>query len=324
MVATTRSPTAAISTPTGTEALAAAVPPSSPPGATCEVLHWQAGRFRLALPQALVMGIVNVTPDSFADGGRHFDERQAVQRCERLVQEGADMLDIGGESTRPGAPAVPAAEELQRVLPVVRAAVTLGVPVSVDTSKADVMRAVLDAGADIINDVRALREPGALQACAAHPSAGLCLMHMVGDPATMQSLAVYDDVTRQVTAFLADRLQQVLQAGIAAERVVLDPGYGFGKTLEQNCQLLAQQARLLALGRPLLVGLSRKAMLGTLTGGKPAHERAAASVAAALAAAEAGASILRVHDVAATVDALRVWRRLRQPFPAPALNSSRP
>ena len=319
MVATTPSPAAAMSTPQSADALAAAAPPSSPPGASYAVLHWQAGRFRLALPQALVMGIVNVTPDSFADGGQHFDERRAVQRCEQLVQEGAHMLDIGGESTRPGAPAVPAAEELQRVLPVVRAAVTLGVPVSVDTSKADVMRAVLDAGADIINDVRALREPGALQACAAHPSAGLCLMHMVGDPATMQSLAVYDDVTRQVAAFLADRLQQVLQAGIAAERVVLDPGYGFGKTLEQNCQLLAQQARLLALGRPLLVGLSRKAMLGTLTGGKPAHERVAASVAAALAAAEAGANILRVHDVAATVDALKVWRRLRQPFPAPTL-----
>ena len=328
MVATTPSPAAAMPTPPSTDALAAAAPPSSPPGASYAVLHWQAGRFRLALPQALVMGIVNVTPDSFADGGQHFDERRAVQRCEQLVQEGAHMLDIGGESTRPGAPAVPAAEELQRVLPVVRAAVTLGVPVSVDTSKADVMRAVLDAGADIINDVRALREPGALQACAAHPSAGLCLMHMVGDPATMQSLAVYDDVTRQVAAFLADRLQQVLQAGIAAERVVLDPGYGFGKTLEQNCQLLAQQGRLLALGRPLLVGLSRKAMLGTLTGGKPAHERVAASVAAALAAAEAGANILRVHDVAATVDALKVWRRLRQPFPAsntaPALSSPRP
>jgi dihydropteroate synthase len=281
-------------------------------------LLWQAGRYRLALHQALVMGIVNVTPDSFADGAQHFDERQAVQHCERLVREGADLLDIGGESTRPGAPPVPAAEEMRRVLPVVRAAITLGVPVSVDTSKAEVMRAVLDAGADIINDVRALREPLALQTCAAHPSAGLCLMHMVGDPATMQSLAVYDDVTREVAAFLAAQLQRVLQAGVAAERVALDPGYGFGKTLDQNCQLLAQQGELLALGRPLLVGLSRKSMLGTLTGGKPAHERVAASVAAALAAVEAGAHVIRVHDVAATVDALKVWRRLRQPFVAPA------
>ncbi len=330
MVPTLPSTTGAISAPTLAGAVATAAQPSSPPAATREVLHWQAGRFRLVLPQALVMGIVNVTPDSFADGGQPFDERRALQRCEQLVQEGADILDIGGESTRPGAPPVPAAEELKRVLPVVRAAVTLGLPISVDTSKAEVMRAVLDAGADIINDVRALREAQALQTCAAHPSAGLCLMHMVGEPATMQSLAVYDDVTRQVAAFLAAQLQRVLQAGVAAERVVLDPGYGFGKTLEQNCQLLAQQARLLALGRPLLVGLSRKAMLGTLTGGKPAHERVAASVAAALAAAEAGAHVIRVHDVAATVDALKVWRRLRQPFVAPApaqspvLSSRRP
>ena len=291
---------------------------SATPEATHQLLHWQAGRFRLALRQALVMGIVNITPDSFSDGGQKVDPRQALQRCEQLVREGAHILDIGGESTRPGAPPVPAAEELRRVLPVVRAAVTLGVPVSVDTSKAEVMRAVLDAGADIINDVRALREPLALQTCAAHPSAGLCLMHMVGDPATMQSLAVYDDVTRQVAAFLAAQLQRVLLAGVAAERVVLDPGYGFGKTLEQNCQLLAQQAQLLALGRPLLVGLSRKGMLGTLTGGKPAHERVPASVAAALAAVEAGAHVVRVHDVAATVDALKVWRRLRQPFVAAA------
>ncbi len=276
-------------------------------------LRWQAGRYRLMLQQALVMGIVNVTPDSFSDGGQSFDTAAALRRCEQLVQEGADLLDIGGESTRPGAPAVPAAEELRRVLPVVQAAVTLGVPVSVDTSKAEVMRAVLDAGADIINDVQALRAPQALQICAAHKSAGLCLMHMVGTPTTMQSQAVYDDVTQQVLAFLATQLQRVLQAGVAAERVVLDPGYGFGKTLDQNCQLLAEQQQLLALGRPLLVGLSRKSLLGQLTGGKPAHERLAASVAAALAAVEAGAHVVRVHDVAATVDALKVWRRLRQP-----------
>ncbi len=290
-------------------------------------LHWQAGRYRLNLHQALVMGIVNVTPDSFSDGGQHFDERTARQRCERLVAEGAQLLDIGGESTRPGAAPVPAAEELRRLLPVVRAAVTLGVPVSVDTSKAEVMQAVLQAGADIINDVNALRAPQALQVCAAHSTAGLCLMHMPGTPATMQALAVYDDVTQQVLEFLSKQMQRVLQAGVAAERVVLDPGYGFGKTLDQNCELLARQRLLLALGRPLLVGWSRKSMLGTLTGGKPAHERLAASVAAALALAEAGAHVIRVHDVAATVDALKVWRRLRQPVvpaAAPTLSSPPP
>ncbi len=260
------------------------------------------------------MGIVNVTPDSFSEGGAGLDAHAALQRCEQLVAEGAQLLDIGGESTRPGAQPVPAAEELRRVLPVVRAALTLGVPVSVDTSKAEVMRAVLDAGADIINDVNALRASGALQACAAHPSAGLCLMHRVGTPATMQSLAVYDDVTQQVLAFLAEQLQRVLQAGVARDRVALDPGYGFGKTLDQNCQLLAEQRLLLALGQPLLVGLSRKSMLGVLTGGKPPQQRMAASIAAALAAAENGAHVLRVHDVAATVDALKVWRRLRQPY----------
>ena len=289
--------------------------PTAPP---VPPLHWQAGRYRMLLRQALVMGIVNVTPDSFSDGGQSFDAAAALRRCEQLVLEGADLLDFGGESTRPGAPPVPAAEELRRVLPVVQAAVTLGVPVSVDTSKAEVMRAVLDAGADIINDVQALRAPQALQTCAAHASAGLCLMHMVGTPATMQSQALYDDVTQQVLAFLAAQLQRVLQAGVAAERVVLDPGYGFGKTLDHNCQLLAEQRQLLVLGRPLLVGLSRKSLLGQLTGGKPAYERVAASVAAALVAVEAGAHVIRVHDVAATVDALKVWRRLRQPFVRPA------
>lgn len=259
----------------------------------------------------LVMGIVNITPDSFSDGGRYFSEAQALQRCEALLAEGADILDIGGESTRPGAPPVPADEELRRVLPVVHAAVRLGVPVSVDTCKAEVMRAVLDAGADIINDVKALRGPQALQAIAAHPLAGVCLMHMPGEPSTMQSLAVYEDVTREVGEFLAAQAARVQAAGISAERIVLDPGYGFGKTLEHNCQLLMQQAQLLALGLPLLVGLSRKSMLGALTGGRPAAERGPASLAAALAAVEAGAHIVRVHDVAATVDALKVWRSVR-------------
>ena len=276
-------------------------------------LHWQTTRHRLRLDRALVMGIVNVTPDSFSDGGHCYSKGTALQRCEALLAEGADIIDIGGESSRPGALEVPADEELRRVLPVLRAALRLGVPVSVDTSKAEVMRAVLDAGADIINDVRALRDPQALQTVAGHPLAGVCLMHMPGEPNTMQSLAVYEDVTREVGEFLAKQATRLQAAGIAAERIVLDPGYGFGKTLEQNCQLLMQQAQLLDLGRPLLVGLSRKSMLGALTGGRVATERGPASLAAALAAVEAGALIVRVHDVAATVDALKVWRSVRAP-----------
>ena len=284
-----------------------------------DLMHWQTARFRLALDRVLVMGIVNVTPDSFSDGGLAFGREQALHRCEALVREGADILDIGGESTRPGAPEVPAAEELRRVLPVVLAAVKLGVPVSVDTSKSEVMRAVLDAGADIINDVHALGQPQALQACAAHPTAGVCLMHMRGVPANMQSLAVYDDVTREVAEFLAARVQCARAAGIGAERIAVDPGYGFGKTLEQNCELLAQQRQLLALGQPLLVGLSRKSMLGAMTGGRPASERLAASLAAAVAAVEQGAHVVRVHDVAATVDALKVWRALH---PVPTVSAA--
>jgi dihydropteroate synthase len=287
--------------------------PSKPDHAATDrpATHWQTARHRLALDRVLVMGIVNVTPDSFSDGGLAFDESAAQRRCETLVREGADILDIGGESTRPGAPEVTVDEELRRVLPVVRAAVTLGVAVSVDTSKAEVMRAVLAAGADIVNDVRSLREPGALQACAEHPQAGVCVMHMKGEPATMQSLAVYDDVTREVTAFLAAQAQRLQAAGITAERIALDPGYGFAKTLEHNCRLLAGQAQIARLGHALLVGVSRKSMVGQLTGGKPAGERLPGSLAAALAAVETGAQILRVHDVGATVDALKVWRALR-------------
>lgn len=290
--------------------------PAETTPATCS--HWQTARFRLPLDRVRIMAIVNVTPDSFSDGGLAFDAAAALQRCEALVRQGADLLDIGGESTRPGAPAVPADEELRRVLPVVRGAVTLGVPVSVDTSKPEVIRAVLDAGADIINDVRALRDPQALAACAAHPTVGVCLMHMPGEPGTMQSLAVYDDVTREVGAYLAVQAASAVHAGIAADRIALDPGYGFGKTLDHNCQLLREQRQLLSLGHPLLVGLSRKSMLGTLTGGRPAAERVVASVTVALAAAEAGAHVVRVHDVADTVQAFAVWRAVR-PCPAPAV-----
>jgi dihydropteroate synthase len=271
------------------------------------LVHWQAGRFRLDLSKRpLVMGIVNVTPDSFSDGGHHAALPDAAAACERLVAQGADILDIGGESTRPGSQPPPLEVELARVMPVVRHAVRLGVPVSVDTSRPEVIAAALAAGADIVNDIRALRWPGAMDAVAAHPTAGVCLMHMQGEPATMQQAPHYVDVTSEVAAFLATRLACATAAGIASERIVLDPGYGFGKTLEHNLALFGRQQDLLALGRPLLVGWSRKGTLGQLTG-RPVDQRQAASIGAALAAVARGARVVRVHDVAATVDALTVW-----------------
>ena len=270
-------------------------------------MHWQTSRFSIALTQPRVMGIVNVTPDSFSDGGRFVDPALAMAHCERLLHEGADMLDIGGESTRPGAATPSPQEELARVLPVLRHAVTLGVPVSVDTSAPEVMRAALDLGVDIVNDVRALQRPGALACVAAYPAAGICLMHMRGEPGAMQSAPVYADVVEEVAQFLQARCLAVQAAGISADRIVLDPGIGFGKTSEHNLALLAGQAQLLGLGRPLLIGWSRKSTLGAITGRGPG-ERAVASAVAALLAVQRGASIVRVHDVAATVDALKVWR----------------
>ena len=270
-------------------------------------MHWQTSRFSIDLTQTRVMGIVNVTPDSFSDGGRHFEPHAAQDHCERLVAEGADMLDIGGESTRPGASTPTPAEELARVLPVLRHAVTLGVPISVDTSSPQVMRAALELGVDIVNDVRALQRPGALACVAAHPKAGICLMHMLGEPGAMQAAPMYADVVAEVTQFLRARSAVAQQAGIAANRIVVDPGIGFGKTAAHNLLLLQHQAELLKAGRPLLVGWSRKSTLGAVTG-RAVADRTAASVAAALLAAQRGASILRVHDVAATVDVLKVWR----------------
>ncbi|MBX3634413.1 MAG: dihydropteroate synthase [Rubrivivax sp.] len=257
------------------------------------------------------MGIVNVTPDSFSDGGRHVDTAAAIAHCEALLREGADILDIGGESTRPGATPPSAEEEAARVLPVLRAALTLGVPVSVDTSRTALMREALDLGVDIVNDVRALRRPGALEALAAHGSAGVCLMHLRGEPDTMGEQAQYGDVVAEVTGFLRSRTQDLVAAGVAAERIVVDPGIGFAKTAAHNLALLQRQGELLAIGRPLLVGWSRKGTLGQITG-RPVGERLAASVAAALAAVARGAAIVRVHDVAATVDALKVWRAAQQ------------
>jgi dihydropteroate synthase len=270
-------------------------------------MHWQTARFRIPLHRPQVMGIVNVTPDSFSDGGACLDPPAAIAHAEQLLAEGAHMLDIGAESTRPGAHAPDTDEELQRLLPVLRVATGWGVPVSVDTSNPAVIRAALELGVDIVNDVRALQRPGALAAVAAHPQAGLCLMHMRGEPGTMQAEPVYDDVVLAVRDFLRERLGAARAAGIADARIVLDPGIGFGKTPAHNLELLRRQAELLDLGRPLLLGWSRKSTLGLLTG-KPARERQAASVAAALLAVHAGARIVRVHDVAATVDALKVWQ----------------
>jgi dihydropteroate synthase len=269
-------------------------------------MHWQTSRYRIDLLQARVMGIVNVTPDSFSDGGQHATTSAALAHCEQLLAEGAHILDIGGESTRPGAVTPSDAEELARVLPVLRQALKLGVPVSVDTSSVAVMQAALALGVDIVNDVRALRRPGAVECLAAHPQAGIGLMHMRGEPNTMQGLADYDDVVLAVRDFLRARLSDMQAAGIAADRVVLDPGIGFAKTHEHNLALLARQGELLDVGAPLLVGWSRKSSLGLITG-RPAAQRLAASVAAALIAVQRGAAIVRVHDVAATVDALKVW-----------------
>jgi len=271
---------------------------------TTTMTHWQTTRYRIDLTRPRVMGIVNVTPDSFSDGGRL--GLDAIRHCEQLVAEGADMLDIGGESTRPGSQAITVEEELGRVLPVLEAALTLGVPISIDTKKAAVMREVLARGADIVNDIDALQAPGALDAVAAHPSCGICLMHMRGDPLTMQHRPRYDDVVTEVREFLTDRLRALRDHRVAAERIALDPGIGFGKSVEHNLELLRRQRELLALGRPLLVGWSRKSTLGAITG-REVSERLAGSVAAALAAVQGGASVLRVHDVAATVDALKVW-----------------
>ena len=278
---------------------------------------WHTGRFRLVLDRVHLMGIVNVTPDSFSDGGRFLDPGAAITHAEQLVAQGADLLDLGAESTRLNATPVAAEEEWRRLQPVLAEVVRWGVPVSVDTHKPEVMRAALDAGADLINDVRALTTRGALQALATHPSAGVCLMHSRGDPTTMQTLAQYGDVVEDVASFLAERFQAASAAGIAAERIVLDPGYGFAKTMEHSVELLARQAALLTrlaqagVERPLLAGLSRKGTVGRLTG-RPVEQRLAGSLAAALLAVQRGARVLRVHDVAETVDVLKVWQAVDQ------------
>jgi len=271
-------------------------------------VHWSTSRFELDLSAPKVMGIVNITPDSFSDGGQHATTATALAHAERLVAEGADILDLGGESTRPGSVALGLQDELDRVLPVLKVVARWGVPVSIDTYKPEVMQAALDAGADIINDIWALRQGDALGVVAAHPRCGICLMHMHRDPQTMQLSPMADPVLPAVKAFLAQRADALRAAGVAASRVVLDPGIGFGKTVRQNFSLLAQQPELLSLGYPVLAAWSRKSSLGQVTGHERPADRQAASVAAALLALERGARVLRVHDVRATVDALRVWQ----------------
>ena len=262
------------------------------------------GRFELSLTRPLVMGIVNVTDDSFSGDGLAGDAARAVEHGLRLVEEGAQILDIGGESSRPGAAPVSADQELARVLPVLEGLRDSGVPISVDTAKPEVMRAALAGGADMINDIAALRAPGALEAVAARACA-VCLMHMQGEPRTMQQAPHYADVVGEVARFLDERVAAAMAAGIARERIVLDPGFCFGKTIEHNLALLRRFGELRLGGVPLLAGLSRKSMLGQITG-RAANERVHASVAAALLAVQRGAAIVRVHDVAATRDALAI------------------
>lgn len=283
-------------------------------------MNWQTTRFLIDLTNPKVMGIVNVTPDSFSDGGRYASTKAAMRHCEQLLKDGADILDVGGESTRPGAPPVSLDDELARVLPLLTQAVKLGVPISVDTYKPQVMQAALDLGADIINDIWALRQPGVpgalsgAQVVAAHPRCGVCVMHMHGEPSTMQLHPMEGDVVLPVQLFLERVTHNLLGLGVDSNRIVIDPGIGFGKTAKQNFSLLARQKELLAGGYPLLAGWSRKSSLAAIAGLPSVstkdslhNERMVPSVAAALLAVERGASIVRVHDVRETVQALKVF-----------------
>lgn len=275
---------------------------------------WTTRRFDIDLLQPKVMGIVNLTPDSFSDGGVYNAPDQALAHAEQLLREGADMLDVGAESTRPGAPAVPLQEELARLEPVVKELVRWNVPVSIDTYKPEVMQAVLAWGVDVINDVWALRQPGAWEVVSADSRIGVCLMHMHREPGSMQAQPMQGDVLEQVQAFFAQALLQAQQHGVSRQRVALDPGIGFGKTVQQNLTLLREHGRFHALGCPTLVGWSRKSTLGVVLAERVMHgqvpepaQRVQASVAAALLSVERGARIVRVHDVAPTVQALALW-----------------
>jgi dihydropteroate synthase len=269
--------------------------------------YLQCGRFGFDLAQRpLVMGILNITPDSFSDGGRFQSLEFAFERAEQMIRDGVDIIDIGGESTRPGSPSVPVREELARVMPVIYALRELGQALSIDTCKPEVMREAIIAGADMINDINAFRAPGAIEAVL-ESDCGLCIMHMQGTPQDMQAQPVYDDVVGEVSAFLRERVEALLAAGVARERVTIDPGFGFGKSVEHNVALLRSIGELQReLGLPVLAGLSRKSMIGALTG-RSVEQRMAGSLGGALAAVAQGARIVRVHDVAETVDALKVW-----------------
>ena len=260
---------------------------------------------RIDLSRINIMGVLNITPDSFSDGGKFIETSQAVEHAHALIEQGADILDIGGESTRPGAARVAVAEEIERTIPVIEAIRRFSnIPISIDTSKAEVMTAAAAAGADMINDVWALRQPGALEAAAA-TGLPVCLMHMLGEPGTMQKNPEYNDVVGEVSQFLRERIGKAIEAGIAPDKLLIDPGFGFGKTLRHNLQLLDQLASFKQLGYPLLVGISRKSMLGLILD-KPVDQRLYGSIAAAVIAAIAGADIIRVHDVAETHDALAI------------------
>jgi dihydropteroate synthase len=268
----------------------------------------QCGRFSFELEaRPLVMGILNVTPDSFSDGGRFQSLEFAISRAEEMVAQGVDMIDVGGESTRPGSPSVSVQEELHRVMPALYALQGFGKPLSVDTCKPEVMREAIIAGADMINDINGFRAPGALEAVAGS-DCGLCVMHMQGSPQDMQQAPVYADVVREVIDFLRARVDAMVAAGIARDRICIDPGFGFGKTVEHNFALLRHIGQMQReLGLPVLAGLSRKSMIGAVTG-KPVDQRLAGSLAGALACVAHGARIVRVHDVAETVDAIKVWQ----------------
>ncbi|SDE71761.1 dihydropteroate synthase [Massilia sp. PDC64] len=270
--------------------------------------YLQCGRFGYNLAQRpLVMGILNVTPDSFSDGGRYQALEFAVERAEQMIKDGVDIIDIGGESTRPGSPSVPVDEELRRVMPAIYALRELGYPLSIDTCKPEVMREAIIAGADMINDINGFQAPGAIEAVK-DSDCGLCVMHMQGTPQDMQAQPEYDDVVADVIAFLRERCDALLAAGVARERITIDPGFGFGKSVEHNYALLRSINRMESeLGLPVLAGLSRKSMIGAVTG-RSVEQRLAGSLAGALAAVAQGARIVRVHDVAETVDALKVWQ----------------
>ena len=272
---------------------------------------WRCGRFEFDLGRPLLMGIVNVTPDSFSDGGQHCSAPTAIDHAWQLVKSGAQIIDIGGESTRPGAAPVSLEQELERVLPVVQAIKDCGAAISVDTCKPAVMRAALAAGADMINDIMGMTAADAREVVATHPDCGDCIMHMQGEPRTMQLNPQYQDVVQEVLAMLMSQAGTLVSAGVSRERISIDPGFGFGKTLEQNLELMRALPRFCDSGYPVLLGVSRKSMIGAITG-RPVGDRLSGSIAAALAGVARGARIIRVHDVAETLDAIQVWQAVEQ------------